>query len=69
MQQVWQVVRGSLIVAMLDGTSKQEVWRAVATDTLGNDGSFDATRDLSKTQKKVDKVVEKMFKYYPGTTK
>jgi Domain of unknown function (DUF4136) len=69
MEQVWQVVRGSLIVEILDGTSKQEVWRAVATDTLSNEGSFDATKDLNKSRKKIDKVVEKMFKYYPSTTK
>ena len=67
MDQVWLVVRGSLIVVMVDGTTKQDIWRAVATDTLSNEPTFDPMKDLNKSTKKINKVVEKMFKHYPAT--
>lgn len=67
MDQVWQVVRGSLIVAMQDGKSKEELWRATATDTLSNEPNVDFTKDMNQTTKKINKVVDKIFSYYPPT--
>jgi len=67
MDQVWQVVRGSLIVEIVDSTTKNELWRVNALDTLSNEATFNVSKDLDKATKKVNKVVEKMFKYYPQT--
>jgi hypothetical protein len=67
MDQVWQVVRGSLIIEIVDGTTKNELWRVNALDTLSNEATFDVSKDLDKATRKVNKVVEKMFKYYPST--
>ena len=67
MAQVWQIVRGALIVALKDPATDQEVWRATATDTLSNDASVDVSKDVGKATKKVKKAVEKMFKGYPPT--
>ena len=69
-EAAWQVVRGSLIVEMVNPATKQEVWRGNATDTLSNEGpSIDVAKNLDKSKKKVDKVVEKLFKYYPPKAK
>ena len=65
MQQVWQIVRGALIVALKDPATDQEVWHATATDTLSNDASVDVSKDVEKAAKKIKKAVEKMFKGYP----
>jgi hypothetical protein len=67
MDQVWQVVRGSLIIEIVDGTTKIELWRVNALDTLSNEATFDVSKNLDKGIRKVNKVVEKMFKYYPST--
>ena len=65
-EAAWQVVRGSLIVEMVNPATKQSVWRGNATDTLSNEGpSIDVAKNLDKSKKKVEKVVEKLFKYYP----
>jgi hypothetical protein len=67
MEQVWQVVRGSLIVEMADGSTKSEVWRATATDTLSNEPITDTSKYINKVTKRINKVVEKMFNHYPPT--
>jgi hypothetical protein len=67
MDQVWQVVRGSLILEIVDGSTKSELWRANALDTLSNEATSNVAKDLDKATKKVNKIVEKMFKYYPPT--
>jgi Domain of unknown function (DUF4136) len=62
----WQVVRGSLILEMVNPSTKQELWRGSATDTLSNEGpTIDVAKNLDKSKKKVTKVVEKLLKYYP----
>jgi hypothetical protein len=48
---------GTLIVSMLDGHSKQLIWRASA--------SSDLSGNPSKDTKKLDKDVDKMFKQFP----
>jgi hypothetical protein len=69
MTQVWQVVRGSLIIVMKDPKNDQDIWRGAATDTLSNDPSKDISKDVNKASKKIRKVVEKMFKGFPPGTK
>ena len=66
MGQVWEVTRGSLIVQIVNGKSKQELWRASATETV-QEQNLDVSKNLDKASKKIDKVVEKMFKHYPTT--
>ena len=69
-EAAWQVVRGSLIVEMVNPGTKQELWRGTATDTLSNEGpTIDVTKNMDKSKKKVTKVVEKLFKYYPPSGK
>jgi Domain of unknown function (DUF4136) len=65
MEQVWQVVKGALIVELKNASTNDEVWRATATDTLSNDGNLDVSKDMPKATKKIKKAVEKMFKGYP----
>jgi hypothetical protein len=48
---------GTLIVSMLDGRSKQLVWRASA--------SSDLSGNPTKDTKNLDKDVDKMFKQFP----
>lgn len=48
---------GTLIVSMLDGRSKQLVWRASA--------SSDLSGNPTKETKNLDKDVDKMFKQFP----
>jgi Domain of unknown function (DUF4136) len=64
-EAAWLVVRGSLIVEMVNPSTKQELWRGTATDTLSNEATLDVAKNLDKSTKKVTKVVEKLFKYYP----
>jgi len=48
----------SLIVDLLDGESKQLIWRGIASGNL--------TRDLEKLDRKIRRVVRKMFRKYPS---
>jgi hypothetical protein len=48
---------GSLVVDLVDASSKDTVWRGVATDTLS-----DKTK---KNEHKVNKAIRRMFKKYP----
>lgn len=46
---------GTLIVEMFDGSSKNMIWRGVASDTLSNNSDI----------KNLDKNVQKMFGKFP----
>ena len=48
---------GSLVVDLVDASSKDMVWRGVATDTLS-----DKTK---KNGHKLNKAIRRMFKKYP----
>jgi hypothetical protein len=50
---------------MKDSTNTSEVWRATATDTISNEPLKDPAKDIERVNKKLQKVVEKIFKYYP----
>jgi len=52
-----QHTEGTLIVDMFDAESKQLIWRASATDSVGKDPEHNV--------KKLNKAVEKMFKKFP----
>jgi hypothetical protein len=54
---VQTVLNGMLVVDIADGASRQLVWRAVARDTVSD--------KTSKNEKKLAKVVDKMFKDLP----
>ena len=64
-EAAWRVVKGALIVEMKDSTNTSEVWRATATDTISNEPLKDPAKDIERANKKLQKVVEKIFKYYP----
>jgi hypothetical protein len=53
-----RVVRGMLMVDVIDAKTKKLVWRATATDTI--------TDNRQKNEKKIHKAVEKMFEKYPA---
>lgn len=55
--QVRNVLVGMLVVDLVDGESKQLVWRGVGKDTVG--------KSPEKNEKKINKAVKKMFKKYP----
>jgi Domain of unknown function (DUF4136) len=52
-----QNVVGTMIVDLYDAKSQSLVWRGIAQDTLGNNGS--------KNSQMVAKAVQKMFKQWP----
>jgi len=64
-EAAWRVVKGALIVEMKDSSNTAEVWRATATETISNEPMTDPAKDREKVNKKLQKVVEKIFKYYP----
>jgi hypothetical protein len=52
---------GTLVVDMLDGTTKNLIWRGVASDTV--------SPDPKQIEKKINQVVAKMFKKFPPAAK
>jgi hypothetical protein len=56
---VREVLVGTLLVDLVDGTSNDLVWRAVATET------FTGNLTPEKLDKRINKVVHKIFKKYP----
>ena len=63
--QSWVVTKGTLVVQMSDTKTKNEVWRATATDTMKNNPTGDKIKDAKTAEKPIKKAVEKMFKKYP----
>ncbi len=49
---------GTLVVDLFDSSTKEVVWRGVATDTI----SDKPEKNIKETQK----VIEEMFKKYPA---
>ncbi len=56
---VQEIKVGTLIVDMLDGDSTRLIWRALATQTLPTNPKPE------KIEKKINKVVGKMFRKFP----
>lgn len=52
---------GTLVVDIIDGSTKELIWRGTATDTLSNSSD--------KNSKKIENAVAKMFKKFPPKDK
>ena len=53
----YAVQAGTLVVDLVDASTDRPVWRGVASETIKG--------ALAKEEKKIDRVVRKMFKRYP----
>jgi hypothetical protein len=51
-------MKGHLAIDLIDGESGRPVWRAVASEVMGDS-------NMEKVHKKVEKVTRKMFKDFP----
>jgi hypothetical protein len=51
---------GTLVVDLFDSQTRRVVWRGVGSDTL--------SEKPAKNEKKIDKVVDKMFEHFPRLT-
>jgi len=67
--QAWPVTKGTLVVDLSDGKTKNAVWRGTATDTLEHGPTGDRLRDAKTVEKPIRKAVEKMFKKFPPKSK
>jgi Domain of unknown function (DUF4136) len=67
--QTWPVTEGTLIINILDATTKNGVWRGTATHTLENGPTGDRVRDAKTVEKPINKAVQKMFKQFPPSAK
>jgi len=65
--QSWPVPKGTLQVNILEGSSRDILWRATATETLNHSPSGDMVKDAKDVEKLVNRSVEKMFKKFPRT--
>ena len=67
--QSWDVEVGSLVVCLYEASGKNPLWRAAAKimlDKRSKKNAMDAmAEDARKTEKKIRKALEKMFKQYP----
>ena len=50
--------QGTLLIDILDGESKRRIWRGLAVDNMPT--------SKNKILKKIDKLIRKLFKHYPG---
>jgi hypothetical protein len=67
--QAWAVTKGTLVIDIVDATSKNGVWRGTATHTLDNGPTGDRVRDAKTVEKPINKAVQKMFKQFPSSSK
>jgi hypothetical protein len=58
---VSEIPVGTLVVDLVDAGTKQLVWRGVANQTLAS--------NPEKSEKKINKVVKKLFKKFPSSAK
>jgi hypothetical protein len=63
--QSWPVHKGTLVVDLVDGTSKNSVWRGTATQILKEGPTGNAANDAKRVEQPIRKSVEKMFKQFP----
>ena len=61
----WPVTKGTLVIDISDAKTKNNLWRASATQTLEHGPTGDRIRDAKSVQKPINKAVEKMFKKFP----
>lgn len=63
--QTWPVHKGTLVVDLIDGKSKNSVWRGSAEQILKDGPTGNITQDAKKVEQPIRKSVEKMFKQFP----
>jgi len=63
--QSWPVHKGTLVVDLVDGKSKNSVWRGTATQILKEGPTGNAAKDAKRVEQPIRKGVEKMFKQFP----
>jgi len=63
--QTWPVHKGTLVVDLVDGKTKNSVWRGYATQILKDGPSGNITNDARKVEQPIRKSVAKMFKQFP----
>jgi hypothetical protein len=63
--QSWPVHKGTLVVDLVDGKTKNSVWRASATQILKDGPSGNAAKDAKRVEEPIRKSVDKMFKQFP----
>ena len=69
--QMWEVETGTLVVCLSDASGKNLLWRGTAKSRLNSrskkQNPMEAmTEDARKTEGKVRRALEKMFKQYPA---
>ena len=64
-EQRWAISKGTLVVDIADGGTKESVWRGSAVSTLSSNPTGDMAKDAKEVRKPIIKSVEKMFKHYP----
>jgi len=64
-EQSWAISKGTLVIDIADGGTKESVWRGSAVSTLSANPTGDMVKDANDVRKTVVKSVEKMFKHYP----
>jgi hypothetical protein len=65
--QTWPVHKGTLIVDLIDGKSRNSVWRGSATQILKDGPSGNIAKDAKRVEQPIRKSIEKMFKQFPKT--
>jgi hypothetical protein len=63
--QSWPVHKGTLVVDLVDGKTKNSVWRGTATQILKDGPTGNAAKDAKRVEQPIRKSVEKMFKQFP----
>jgi hypothetical protein len=53
------------VIDLVDGQTKNSVWRGYATQILKDGPSGNITKDAKKVEQPIRKSVEKMFKQFP----
>jgi hypothetical protein len=67
--QAWPVTKGTLMIDMTDGRTKNGVWRGTASQTLENGPTGNSVKDAKSVEKPINKAVQKMFKKFPPQSK
>ena len=63
--QSWPVHKGTLVVDLVDGKTKNSVWRGTATSILKDGPTGNAAKDAQRVAEPIRKSVDKMFKQFP----
>jgi len=63
----YAVTKGSIVVNIVDGKTKNTVWQAGATHVLKDGPSGNPAKDAERLDKPIRRSVEKMFNKFPRT--